>query len=135
MLRKMVDCKGVTVVLVTGSRELADASLVKETLDKVPRNGRIVLVHGGCRGADELAGAYAEAAGWDVKVYRANWKRHKLRAGPLRNMLMVTESRPHMAFAFLSPTSKGTKHCLSVLRKYADEPGSRLRYILTVGIP
>lgn len=52
------------VVMVTGYRNWADEKAVHDALDSIAKlhpNQNVVLVHGGCQGADLIAGAYAES--------------------------------------------------------------------------
>lgn len=63
-------------------------------------DGDIMIIHGGANGADTLADAYADHLEIDKKVFRADWKRHKRGAGPIRNRKMMYEGRPDIVVAF-----------------------------------
>lgn len=83
----------VNKILVTGSRNWNDISLVVEQL-KGYRPGT-VLIHGACRGADIICAAVAETLGFVVRDYPADWSVHGKAAGPIRNQQMLTlEHRP-----------------------------------------
>jgi len=76
-------------ILVTGSREWLDPKPIKtfllEMLDKYHKSD-IIIVHGGCKGADLLAGFVAKTLGIvDVRIYPGN------AAGILRNQQMLNE--------------------------------------------
>lgn len=76
-------------ILVTGDREWDDIPRVLEEL-KGFRPGTI-LVHGACRGADIICAAMAEALGFVVRGYPADWEKHRRAAGPIRNRQMLKE--------------------------------------------
>ncbi len=88
--RRTVPCEAlVKKILVTGDREWSDIPRVVEEL-KGYRPGT-VLVHGACRGADIICAAVAEALGFEVRAYPADWVKFKKAAGPIRNRQMITE--------------------------------------------
>jgi hypothetical protein len=97
-------------VLVCGGRDFYDVSLVNRTLNAGHARSPVgVLIHGGARGADRLAGAWAEARGIPVEVFPvlpADWERLGPKAGPLRNARMLDEGRPDVVVAF--PGGAGT---------------------------
>ena len=83
----------VNKILVTGSRNWNDISLVVEQL-KGYRPGTI-LIHGACQGADIICAAVAETLGFIVRGYPADWDGHGRAAGPIRNQQMLTlEHKP-----------------------------------------
>lgn len=65
-------------VIVCGSRRWHDRTAIQHALyDLTLRYAPDypVIVHGGCRGADQLAGEEAGKAGLLVEVHRADWGR------------------------------------------------------------
>lgn len=76
-------------ILITGDRAWDDIPRVVEEL-KGYRPGTI-LVHGACRGADVICAAVAEALGFEVRAYPADWARYPRAAGPIRNQQMLDE--------------------------------------------
>ena len=52
--------------------------------------GQLVVVHGGARGVDREAGAYAQQLGVSVEAHAADWAGHGRAAGPARNRAMLT---------------------------------------------
>jgi hypothetical protein len=68
----------------------------------------ITIIHGGARGADQLAGTIAELWRWPVEVYEADWDKHGKGAGPIRNKQMLDEGKPDLILAFPMLVSKGT---------------------------
>jgi len=76
---------------------------------------KLIVVHGACRGADELADEAAETFGADPKPYPAKWLVYGYGAGPIRNQLMIDDN-PDVALvvAFHNDIkkSRGTKDML-----------------------
>jgi hypothetical protein len=100
-------------VLVCGGRTFSQYSLLSRTLDEFHKLNKITeLCHGGARGADTLAGAWAMARRIPVKVYRADWTKHGRSAGPIRNVTMFRDFKPDTVFAF--PGGTGTQHMKQV---------------------
>jgi hypothetical protein len=69
-----------------------------------------LIIHGDARGADRVAGKWAERNRCPVQVYPANWLDEGRAAGPLRNSRMLAESRPDLVVAF--PGGTGTADML-----------------------
>lgn len=75
-------------ILVTGDRDWDDITTVVEVLKRYPPE--TVLIHGACRGADIICAAVAEALGFVVRGYPADWDGLGKAAGPVRNQQMLT---------------------------------------------
>ena len=75
-------------VIVAGGREVTDPALVAKAIEA---SGFEIteLVSGGARGVDALGEAWALAHGLPVRIFRADWKKHGRKAGPLRNREMA----------------------------------------------
>jgi hypothetical protein len=94
-------------VLVCGGRDFADREVLFATLTALHAAAPItLLVHGAAKGADRLAGEWAEAVGIPVAAFPADWKRYRGAAGPKRNKQMLVEGKPDLVVAF--PGGKGT---------------------------
>jgi len=104
-------------VLVTGDRDWNDAVLIESHLKKLPKD--TLIIQGGARGADTLAKQAAHRLGLEVETYKADWKRYRKAAGPIRNRQMLKEGKPDRGLAFHDniENSKGTKDMVAVLRK------------------
>jgi hypothetical protein len=107
-------------VIVCGSRSWDDWSVVDHVISQIRRRygDDVVVVHGGARGADRMAGYAARKAGLDVIVEAADWDRHGKRAGILRNARMLSRHQP-VAVIGLShrPVTRGTAHMLSIAQR------------------
>ena len=98
-------------VLVCGGRDFQDKARVFATLDGLDP---ALVIHGGARGADALAGEWAESRGVECQVYPADWRRHGRAAGPIRNREMLEQSKPDLVVAF--PGGVGTAHMARIAR-------------------
>jgi len=114
------------IVLVCGGREYNDRERVFRVLDALNRDvGIRLLVHGGARGADCIAGEWAMARGIDRTIYPANWNGHRTAAGPIRNARMLRDAEPDIVVAF--PGGKGTANMIALARQAGvkvEEPDS-----------
>lgn len=101
-------------VLVCGGRNYYDYQRLCAVLDAQHANEPITtLIDGGARGADYLAGQWADSRGVDRVTYWANWNGgiNKRAAGPIRNSRMLLEGRPSLVIAF--PGGSGTADMVS----------------------
>jgi hypothetical protein len=77
---------------------------------------KFTLIQGGASGADKLAREWGQAKpGVVVGTYYADWKQYGKRAGILRNIEMLKDSRPHAVIAFKG--GRGTEHMVSIAEK------------------
>ena len=101
-------------VLVCGGRNWTDQAVIKRELSYVfherstPNYNGLRVIHGGAKGADNLAGIVAGIWSWPVEVYSADWATHGKGAGPIRNQQMLDQGKPQMVLAFPDPGSRGT---------------------------
>lgn len=95
-------------ILVCGSRDWNDVGLIRERLEKFPKDS--IVIHGGCRGADIISGMIAEELGMEVLCFPAEWGKFGRSAGPKRNQRMLDEGIPDIVLAFHGDigSSKGT---------------------------
>lgn len=119
-------------ILVTGSRDWTDRDTIYTALNEARGNvyhREVVLVHGGARGADEIAMHYAEAMDWGIEEHRAQWVVYGKRAGIMRNVEMVNavvavrHLEPVICLAFIKDHSPGATHCAT----YAGACGLKVR--------
>lgn len=94
-------------VLVCGGRNFSDTSHAYRVLDALHRERGIdVLIEGDARGADRIAGYWARRKGIDNLKFRADWTKHGLAAGTIRNGIMLEEGKPDLVLYF--PGGRGT---------------------------
>ncbi len=97
------------VILVTGSRSWSDAARIEEVLTRAATgHDSVRLVHGGAKGADQLAHNVAVKLGWQYKVYTPSGKELEKRAGLERNSDMLREEKVDLVLAFPTTDSRGT---------------------------
>jgi hypothetical protein len=94
------------VALFCGGRDFDNKMAMYLCMHAMPNDA--LIVHGGARGADSMAGHYAMARGLEVRVYEADWATHGKAAGPIRNAHMLEDAHPDEVFAFPTCGSKGT---------------------------
>lgn len=113
-------------VLACGDRNWTDRQMVFSTLSQVfkvaERDPEFVLIEGQAKGADKIAGEWAEMMakyGVAHEMYPANWQMYGRGAGPVRNQQMLDEGRPDLVVAFHDAIteSKGTKDMVTRAEK------------------
>ena len=107
-------------VLVCGSRDFSDRSLVDAKLDEVrKRLGGVPMrvISGAARGADTLAADWAARNNVPCDEYPADWDRYGRSAGYRRNEQMLTEGQPHLVVAFPQGESRGTRMMMDIAAK------------------
>lgn len=107
-------------VLVCGGRDYNDLGAVWSQLDAWHAlQGPIALViHGGARGADALAGSWAASNSIPVlefKISQNDWQQYSGAAGPMRNRRMLDEGMPDLVIVF--PGGNGTANMINEAKK------------------
>ncbi len=103
-------------VVVAGSRDFNDYSLLSAELDKLlAGQSNIIIVSGTARGADRLGERYAAEHGLKIERYPAEWERYHKAAGPIRNAQMVQNA--DAVIVFWDNESSGTKNIIECARK------------------
>lgn len=130
-------------LLACGGRDYDQRELLFERLDQLHAVMPVsVLIEGGARGADELAGQWAEVRGIERIRFPADWKRYGRSAGPRRNQQMLVEGAARMvrkAEAAGMNTVHARKHhfCLQLLMAAPDLFGHLHRHlpdVLGIGV-
>ena len=98
-------------LLVCGGRDFSDTKHAYRVLDRLHRaRGVDVVIEGDARGADRIAGYWARRNGIDNLKFRADWEKHGVAAGTIRNGQMLAEGKPDLVLAF--PGGRGTADML-----------------------
>lgn len=111
-------------ILVCGAREWNNFDKIKAVLtpygDKPEEH---TLIHGGCRGADCIAGYIGKQLNMNIQVFEAQWKKYGRGAGPVRNLQMIDEGKPDIVYAFHEciEKSRGTKDMVNRAKKHNIE--------------
>lgn len=112
--------------LVVGSRTFHDYDLLCGKLDFMLQNqgGKIIIVHGGGKGADMLAERYAKYRAYDEIVFPADWKKYGKKAGYIRNREMhefISHFKKRGVVAFWDGKSKGTAHSFELAKEFNND--------------
>jgi hypothetical protein len=121
-------------IVVTGCRVHTHQIGIWRVLDRFKGPNLEVLYHGGAKGADRLAGAWAAARGVPVRVFEPDWTGRGRRAGLERNVAMLSaavqrypEDYAVLVLGFPLPTGSGTQHCLRAATEVFTLPTIILR--------
>lgn len=117
----------VRALLVTGDRH-ANPALWRETVRMaIASFNPAILIHGGARGIDTIAGDVATAMGnISVEAFPADWDAYGRAAGPKRNQQMLDQllalredghTVAVLAFHDDLDSSKGTKQMVSIAKR------------------
>jgi len=104
-------------VLICGSRDYVGRAKMVSIMSNLSPSATII--EGGAKGADTMAREIAEAWGWKVIEFPADWATYGKAAGPIRNKQMLVEGKPDLVLAFYSAKekSKGTKNMVEQAKK------------------
>lgn len=86
------------IILVTGSRTLADGRELVRQLEMLPLAA--IILHGAARGADRIAETWCAENGRLCIGVPADWVRYGKKAGVIRNAEMLRKYQPHGFLAF-----------------------------------
>jgi len=92
-------------VLVTGGRDYSNFKDFEAAMVLLPFTPELII-HGGARGADSLADAWAKKHGIFIIRMDALWDSHAKGAGPKRNEAMLKYGQPQYCVAL--PGGNGT---------------------------
>lgn len=102
-------------ILCCGDRNWSDKERIREVLGEFVRHLPLI-VEGGCRGADRMAGEVAKEFHLPLRVYDANWELYGDDAGPLRNQEMLDAEKPDLVIAF-HPDLKKSRGTADMVRR------------------
>ena len=108
-----------TKIIIAGSRDITDLDPVIEALNLSgffeDDDEEIEIVSGGAKGVDRLGEIVAEASGYGLKIFPADWVTHGKKAGILRNIQMGDYADKLVAIR--KDNSRGTTHMIEYMRK------------------
>jgi ABC-type sugar transport system substrate-binding protein len=104
-------------VLITGDRYWTDYDIIHSLLSVFPSG--TVVIHGACRGADQLADKAARDLGFTTLPFPASWRSLGPSAGPRRNTQMLRDGKPNVVLAFHA-NLKDSKGTADMVRKAQD---------------
>ena len=114
------------IICVTGSREYANLSLIRDTLygllNYPGRKEELTALYvGDARGVDKRAALeWKELTGLDAKTFSPDWKQYGRSAGILRNIQMIDQFKQDggsLVLGFWNGSSTGTAQCLDYARR------------------
>lgn len=101
-------------VLVCGDRNWTDTEKIREKLEQLPVG--TIVVHGACRGADEIADEEAKKLGFGVLPYPYIRSLGKA-GGPVRNQKMLDENRDITRCLAFHPNLDNSKGTADMVRR------------------
>lgn len=104
-------------ILVCGGREFSDYQLLEEVLNGYGKSD-LMIIHGGARGADKMAGNWAKCNGVHSAEVQALWDKYGKPAGYKRNSAMLM-LKPDLVIAFSGGV--GTKMMVDLATKAGIE--------------
>ena len=106
-------------VIVAGSRNYTDYEEARAYIDlclsRIRTEYDLVILSGGCRGADRLGERYAAERGYPVIRFPADWDTYGRSAGPIRNREMAEAS--DYVICFWDGRSRGTRQIIDCAEK------------------
>lgn len=106
-------------IVVAGCRDYSDYNQAKEFIEENIKHFKnrfnIIIVSGGCKGADMLGERFAEENGYEIKLFPAEWKKYGKSAGPRRNQQMAEIA--DLVICFWDGKSRGTKSMIEFTKK------------------
>jgi hypothetical protein len=105
-------------VLICGDRNWRNEEVIAAFVARLPIGA--LVIHGGCQGADLIAGGAALARGLPTIRMDAPWQAFGKRAGPVRNQWMLDYAQPDEVHAFHDniAQSRGTADMVARARRY-----------------
>jgi hypothetical protein len=102
-------------IAIIGSRNFTNYKLLQEILEQYQPKITLV-VSGAAKGADSLGEKWALENNIQTLIFPADWNQYGKRAGFIRNEDIIKNC--DCCVAFWDGESKGTKHSLSLCKKY-----------------
>ena len=110
--------RSVMKIVVAGSRDYTNyeeaVEFIEQCIQELAVFNDIIILSGGCRGADMLGERYANEYGYKTEEFPAQWDKFGEAAGIIRNKEMA--DNPDAIICFLDGKSKGTKALIDYTR-------------------
>ena len=118
-----------TRIIIAGSRKFNDYPMMLKVLDELGVHlmntiDPVEIVSGHAPGADTLGERFANAYGYKLKIFPADWATYGRSAGPIRNEQMARYAAAAdrgLLVAFPVGESRGTRNMIKVARQYGLE--------------
>ena len=105
-------------IVVAGSRDYTNyeeaVEFIKQSIQELTVLNDIIILSGGCKGADMLGERYAKEYGYKTKKFPAQWGKFGKAAGIIRNKEMADNA--DAIICFWNGKSKGTKALIDYTR-------------------
>jgi hypothetical protein len=107
-------------ILIAGSRDYYPIPLIRHHVKVLKKQyEEIRIISGGAKGVDECAEEVAKQLDIPFRKCPANWEKHGIKAGPIRNQYMAKQA--DIALFYWRKGSRGTKNCITAtLRNGCD---------------
>ncbi len=109
-----------TRIIIAGCRTFTCYAEAKEAicrdLEALKSGKSVIVLSGGCRGADRLGERFAEEAGWTIERHLPEWEKYGRAAGPIRNKQMIEHC--DAVICFWDGKSKGTASLIRYAQKH-----------------
>ncbi len=103
-------------VVIAGCRDFHDYTEAKKYIDfcisSIRKTYTIIILSGGCRGADLLGERYAKENGMQIERFPAEWNKYGKSAGIIRNRQMAASC--DYVICFWDGQSRGTKSMINL---------------------
>jgi len=108
-------------VLICGGRDYTNRRKIHDYVATLPLDA--VVIHGAARGADRIAGYFANVEKLKIEPFPARWETEGRSAGIKRNIRMLEEGKPDLVVYFHDDieNSKGTKDMVARAKKAGIE--------------
>lgn len=103
----------------TWGKSIEERRLARERVDHYATKG-YVIVQGGAKGLDTLVLEHCIGNGYRVETLYAAWSSQGRRAGPIRNVKMLSQEGTERVVGFRRAKlgwSKGTGHCVKTAQE------------------
>jgi hypothetical protein len=106
-------------VLVCGSRDWEDRNAIGNRISALWREhgDEVTVIHGGAKGADQIANSFARMFGLQRRVFRPDYEQFGKGWAPKARNLLMLEQEPELVIAFQRNGSNGTQHTIDEARK------------------